>query len=193
MTRACVLAALVLMAISAIADAQPYATGRLGYASAEFTLDDPYNGVVDDRSMQYGLTAGFNFGLRWAIEAGFDGYEGFDGYATPCIDGTSCPTLIQAVDDNDLRLFHLALAPHVTVGKAILFGKFGYYHGRIDTHIGLPDSDFTENGVVLGAGLRWYLSEPWSFSLEGTRFDDHVYQIGIGFGWNLGGGPPRDD
>jgi hypothetical protein len=191
-TPARISAVLALIAVSAVAHAQPYASARLGYANAEFALGAPYNGVIDDRSMLYGFTAGFGFGRRWAIEAGFDGYEGFDGYATPCVAGTSCPVLIQAVDDNDLSLFHLAFAPHVDLGKMRLFGKFGYYHGRIDTHIGLPDSDFTENGVLLGAGLRWHLREPWSMSLEATRFDDHVHQLTIGFGWGLGRPPDEE-
>jgi opacity protein-like surface antigen len=185
-------AALAMLAIPALANAQLYASGRLGYASAKFALDAPYNGVIDDRSMQYGVTAGFAFGRRWAIEAGYDGYEGFDGFATPCVDGATCPILIQAVDDNDLKLLHLALAPRFTVGKALLYGKFGYYQGRIKTHVGLPNSDFTENGLMLGAGLRWHLSDPWSVSLEATRFDDHVHQISVGFGWGLGRPPDSE-
>lgn len=41
----------------------------------------------------------------------------------------------------------------------------------------------------MSAGIRavasWYVSEPWSVSLEASRFDDHVYQIGVGFGWGI--------
>lgn len=181
------LVASLLALVSGALGAEPYVSARLGYASAEFALGAPYNGVVDDRSMLYGVTVGFAFERRWSIEAGFDGYEGFDGFATPCVEGASCPTLIRAVDDNDLNLFHFALAPRVDVGNWRLFGKVGYYHGRIDTHVGLPDDDFTENGLLLGAGVRWTFSSPWSVSFEANRFDDKIYQLALGLGWGFRG------
>jgi hypothetical protein len=36
--------------------------------------------------------------------------------------------------------------------------------------------------------MRWYFSEPWSLSLEASRFDDNVSQITFGVGWGLGAG-----
>jgi opacity protein-like surface antigen len=176
----------VLSGVSATtAFAQPYVSGELGYASAQFALDAPYNGVVDDRSMMYGINLGFGFARRWALEAGLHGCEGFDGRATPCIDGAVCPLVVQHVDDNNVTVYHLAMVPRVNVGNVRLFGKAGYYHARIDTDIGLPDDRFKENGLLLGAGVRWYFSEPWSVSLEATRYDDNIYQLGVGVGWGI--------
>jgi hypothetical protein len=176
---------LVLSGVSATALSQPYVSGQLGYASAQLGLDEPYNGVVDDRSIMYGVNVGLGFARRWAIEGGIDGYEGFDGRATPCGAGAACPLVVQHVDDNDLALYHLAIVPRVNVGNVRLFSKAGYYHAHLDTHVGIPDDSFTEDGILLGAGVRWYFSESWSMSLEATRFDDKVYQLGIGLGWGF--------
>ena len=167
------------------ASAQPYAAAELGYASSEFAVGSPYNGVIDDRSLMYGLDVGFGFGRRWAIEAGITGYGDFDGRATPCAPGAVCPAVVQDVSGNDVTVYNLSIVPRVTLGDVRMFAKGGYYRARIDTNVDLPENRFTENGFMLGAGIRWYFREPWSISLEATRFDDKVYQVGIGVGWGL--------
>ncbi len=46
-----------------------------------------------------------------------------------------------------------------------------------------------DSGAVLGVGARWYFRDPWSVSLQGTRFDDNLRQLMLGVGWGL----RRDD
>lgn len=172
-------------AAAGAASAQPYVSANLGYASADFALGSPYNGIVDDRSVSYGVDIGLGFGRRWAIEAGVNGYGGFDGRATPCLAGAVCPLLIAPVSDNDITTYKLSLVPRINVGEVRLFGRIGYYRAKIDTEIDLPGNDFTENGLLLGAGVRWYFREPWSVSLEANRFDSNLYQITVGVGWGF--------
>lgn len=179
-------ACVLLLCSATPAAAQPYFTAQLGYGSADLSLGEPYNGVVDDRSIMGGVTGGVGFGRRWAIEGGVTIFGGFDGRATPCPSGQLCTQVIEPIGDNDMTLYHVAFVPRVSIGDWRLYAKAGYYHAQIDTEIELANDDFTENGVLLGAGVRWYVSEPWSVSLEASRLDDHVYQLGVGIGWGIG-------
>lgn len=169
-----------------VARAQFYFQGEVGYASAQFALDEPYNGVVDDRSVMLGVNGGLRIGKRWAIETGLNRYSGFDGRATPCPHGAVCTQAVIGVSDSGLAIFKIAAVPTIALGKFRLFGRAGYYRAKIDTKLGLPGDRFTERGAMLGAGLRWYFKEPWTVSLEATRFDDKIYQLGAGFGWGMG-------
>jgi hypothetical protein len=45
--------------------------------------------------------------------------------------------------------------------------------------------DFHEDGLLLGVGARWYFADPWSISLDATRYDDNIRQLAVGFGWGL--------
>jgi hypothetical protein len=47
---------LVFLGIPQVARAQLYVEGRIGYSSANFSLDEPFNGVVDDNSVAYGVS-----------------------------------------------------------------------------------------------------------------------------------------
>ena len=38
---------------------------------------------------------------------------------------------------------------------------------------------------VLGLGARWYFTDPWSVSVQATRFDDNLQQLMFGVGWGL--------
>jgi hypothetical protein len=174
-----------LLAAPSIALAQPYATIQLGYARADFPLGPPYNGVVDDKAPTFGGEAGYAFG-KWGGEIGFYDYGSFDGFGTPCPDGQACSQVTQQIDGNNQTLWKLALVRRFEIGNVRLFGKAGYYRAKLKSNVDLPDSDFSPDGVMLGAGVRWYFDAPWSLSLEGERFDDNVSQITLGFGWGFG-------
>jgi hypothetical protein len=163
--------------------AQPYASVQLGYASADFPLGSPYNGVVDDESVTYGLDLGLGLGERWAVEIGFNEYDSFDGSGTPCSPGTSCPLVVRAIPNNDMEVYKLALVPRFNVGNLRLYGKAGYYRAEIDANIDLPGNDMDLDGLLIGAGLRLYVREPRHVSLEAARFDSNFYQLALGFGW----------
>jgi hypothetical protein len=182
-TRTAPVVALILGSTTALA--QPYIGAHVGYANGEFTLSEPYNGTVDDRSTMLGIAGGFGFGPKWAIEGAAHIYEGFDGRATPCIAGQVCPLLVQNVDDNDLTVYRLALVRRAFIGKAQIYGQAGFYHARLDTRIPLPGDDFTESGLVLAAGLRWQIREPWNVSVEVSRLDNHVSQLTVGMGMGI--------
>jgi hypothetical protein len=178
-----VLAALV--AVPGAAWSQPYARLLVGNAEADFPLGAPYNGVIDDSSIMYGIDVGMGFGRKWAFEFGANGYRRFDGLATPCPSGAVCPPVTQAVSGNDQTVYEIAAVRRFSIGRLQLYGKAGYYRAHIETNIGLPDADFETDGAALGAGATWFLRAPWSVSLEATRFDDNVSQLSVAFGWGL--------
>src|ERR1044072_5564156 len=150
-----------LLAAPSIALSQPYASVQLGYASADFPLGPPYNGVVDDNAAMLGVEAGMAFG-KWGGEIGFNEYGSFDGFGTPCADGAVCPPITQQISGNDQTLWKLAVMRRFEIGNVRLFGKAGYYSAHLKSNVSLPDADFSPDGVMLGAGIRWYFSAPWS-------------------------------
>jgi hypothetical protein len=172
---------------------QVYAGAELGYASADFSLGAPYNGVVDDRSMSLGAEVGFSIRERFALELGVTKFGSFDGRATPCAPGMTCTLIVLPTGSNDVTAYNISLIPHIELADVELYAELGYYGMRIDTEIGLPDSDFRERGALLGVGARWYFREPWSLSLEAVRYDDKVYQIALGAGWGLRLGGERPE
>lgn len=176
---------LVLLGLPQLGRAQPYVEAQLGYSSADLSLGAPYNGVIDDNSVAYGIDVGLGFGRTWAAEVGWRGYGNFDGRAAPCPLGGTCPALLSDVSGIDVNILSLSIVPRFEIGEVQAFAKAGYYRANIDTEIGLPNDDFKENGLLIGAGLRWYFNEPWSVSLEATRHDDNLYQVTLGFGWGL--------
>jgi outer membrane protein with beta-barrel domain len=178
-----------LLACPATAFSQPYASANLGWARADFPLGEPFNGYADDRSVTYGLDLGIGFGERWAAQLGFNGYGDFDGRGSPCVAGTICTGVVsdQSIEQ---MVYNASIVRRFTIKELRFFAKAGYYHAEIDTDVG----GFDEDGLVLGAGIRWYFDSPWSVSLEASRFDDNVSQFVVGFGWGLGlGGSNRDD
>jgi hypothetical protein len=178
--------AATLFSLPVTAFGQPYASVKVAYAAADFPLGAPYNGVIDDNSVALGADFGFGFGRNWAVEIGAMRYAGFDGSGTPCAAGVACAQVVQPIDGNDVSLYHAALVPRITAGQARFFARVGYYRANVDANIDLPGADdFHEDGLMVGAGARWYFTDPWSISLEATRFDDNVRQIAVGFGWGL--------
>lgn len=176
---------LVSVLVPAAGFSQPYLSAMVGYASTNLTLDAPYNGVIDDYSAALGLDIGFSFGRRWAVEAGAVRYDSFAGRGTPCVEGDVCILVIRPIRGNDMTLYRAALVPRFGTGNLRLFGRLGYYRANIEANIDLPGSDFHEDGLLVGAGLRWYFADPWSVSFEASRFDDNVQQLALGFGWGL--------
>jgi hypothetical protein len=183
--KTALLSFLTLLAAPTLALAQPYASVQLGYATADFPLGAPYNGVVDDHAPMLGVEGGIAFG-KWGGEIGFHDYGSFHGFGTPCPDGAVCAPITQQISGNDETLWKFALVRRFEIGNVRLFGKAGYYRAHMKSNVNLPDADFNPDGVMLGAGVRWYFSAPWSLSLEGERFDDNVSQISVGFGWGFG-------
>jgi hypothetical protein len=191
--KASLLASAALLGTCGTALGQPYASAHLGYSNAEFPIEAPFNGYVDDSGLLLGLTVGMGLGRDWAIELGWNTYDGFDGRGTPCPGGAVCPAVIVDIPSNDQRLYNFALVRRFTLDEAEIYGKAGYYHAKVDGNIALPDSDFVGRGLMLGIGARWYFSEPWSIAIEGVRFDDNVSQVTVGFGWGMRPSTEREE
>jgi hypothetical protein len=164
---------------------QPYVSANLGWASADFPLRVPFGGAVDDSAETYGIDFGVGFGERWGFELGWNGYGDFSGSAAACAAGVPCSPAV-AEGSVDESVSEASLVRHFNVRNMWLYGKAGYYRAKIDTTLPFPDTDFSESGLVLGVGLRWYFAAPWGLSFEATRFDDNVSQLSVGFGWGLG-------
>ena len=177
--------ATVLFTAPQLARGQPYVSAQLGFASTNWPIGAPLNGRIDDGAAGYGVDFGIGFGKRWAFELGAYGYGGFDASGTPCAAGTVCPEVVTDVGSTDITILKAALAPRFTIGKVRLFGTFGYYQATIDTDLDLPDAKQRDRGAVLGAGARWYFRDPWSVSVQATRFDDNLRQLMVGVGWGL--------
>ena len=176
----------MLLLVPAAAFGQPYAVAKLAYAGADFPLDAPYNGVIDDNTPALGIDVGFGFGRHWALEIGAARYASLDGNGRPCVEGDVCTLIVRPIGGNDMTIYNAALVPRITAGNARFFARVGYYRANIDANIDLPGAgDFHEDGLMLGVGARWYFEDPWSISLEVTRFDDNVRQLAVGFGWGL--------
>ena len=180
-----IVAGALLLAAPQLAGGQPYVSAQLGLASTHWPIGAPLNGRIDDRAAGYGLDLGIGFGKRWGLELGAYGYGGFDARGTPCAAGAACSEVLTEVGGHDITILKAALAPRFTIGKVRLFGTFGYYQAKIDTNLDLPDAKKRDSGAVLGAGARWYFREPWSVSIQGTRFDDNLRQLMLGVGWGL--------
>ena len=175
----------LLLAAPQLALCQPYVSAQLGWASTDWARGAPLNGRIEDNAPGYGVDVGIGFGRRWAFEVGAYGYGGFDGRGTPCAAGDTCSDVVTDVTGNDITIFKAALAPRFNIGKVRLFGTFGYYQARIDTNLALPDATSRDRGALLGVGARWYFRNPWSVSLQATRFDDNLRQLMVGVGWGL--------
>lgn len=179
---------LVLLLVPSIGYSQFYVGADVGYASAEFGLGEPYNGLVDDNSFVFGAGLGYGVRENVAAEISWYGYSNFEGLALPCPPGEECPPPVQQVttSGNDIGMLTVAAVPRMTFGDADefeLFGNVGYYRARVDTDIAVPDSEFSRRGVVLGVGARWEVSEPWNVHIEANRFGDRMSQFTVGFGW----------
>lgn len=182
-----VAAGLLLVAFPRIAACQPYVTAQLGLASTDWPRGAPLNGSIDDNAAGYGIDFGLGFGKRWAFEVGAYGYDDFDATGAPCADGATCTLPITEIGGTDITIYKAALAPRFIVGNTRLFATFGYYQAKIDTDLALPETDSRDRGALLGVGARWYFREPWSISVQATRFDDNLRQLMVGVGWGMRG------
>jgi hypothetical protein len=167
------------------ANAEPYVSAQLGLANVEWPQGSPVNGTIDDRGFGYGVDVGFGFGRRWAVELGAYGYEDFDARGTPCAPGATCSGAVTEFGGNAVSLVKVALAPRFTIGEVRLFATMGFYRAKIDVNVDAPDTRLRDEGAVLGLGARWYFADPWSVSVQATRFDDNLRQIMFGVGWGL--------
>jgi hypothetical protein len=165
--------------------AEPYVSAQLGYARVDWPRGSPLNGRIDDRGLAYGADLGFRFRQRWAVEVGAYRYSDFGARGTPCTANTVCSPVVTEVNGNDIRIVKAALSPQFDVGTARLFATFGYYRATIDTNLALANAKARDRGAVLGVGARWYFADPWSVSLQATRFDDNLQQLMLGVGWGL--------
>jgi hypothetical protein len=171
--------------LSQTAYAEPYVSAQLGLTNVDWSQGSPLNGTIDDRGFGYGVDVGFGFGKRWAVELGAYGYEDFDARGTPCAPGAVCSGAVTEFGGNDVSIVKLALAPRFTIGEVRLFATMGYYQATIDANVAAPDTKSRERGAVLGLGARWYFADPWSVSVQATRFDDNLRQLMVGVGWGL--------
>jgi hypothetical protein len=187
-TKVGLLTLIALLAVPTLAFGQPYASLQLGYAHADFPVGPPYNGVIKDSAPVVGIEAGYAF-RKWSAELGLDEYGSLDGFGSPCIGGV-CSPVTQDINGNDQSLYKLALVRRFDIGDVRLFGKAGYYHATLKPN--LPNADSHPDGFLLGLGIRWYFSGPWSLALEGERFDDNVSQVSLGVGWGFARGGGRD-
>jgi hypothetical protein len=180
-----VLALSFVFATPRTAESQPYVSAQLGFANTDWPRGAPLNGRIDDRAFGYGFDFGIGFGRRWGFELGAYGYDSFDARGTPCAGGAVCPAVVTEIGGNDVTILKAALAPRFEIGKVRLFGTFGYYRATLDTNLDLPDAKSRDRGALLGAGVRWYFSDPWSVSIQATRFDSNLQQLMLGVGWGL--------
>jgi hypothetical protein len=90
-------------------------------------------------------------------------------------------------------MLKLALVPRFVIGNTRLFATLGYFRATIDTDLPLPDAKWRDRGAVVGLGTRWYFRDPWSISVQATRFDDNLRQLMVGVGWGLRRDRDRDD
>lgn len=186
--------ALLAISLPAAAFGEPYAVAKVAYASTDFPLGAPYNGAIDDDVLALGVDVGFGFTRKWALEIGAARYGSLDGFGTPCVPNTACTLIVREIGGNDMTMYNVALVPRFTAGATHVFARVGYYRANIDANIDLPGAgDFHEDGLMLGIGARWYFRDPWSMSLEATRFDDNVRQLSFGFGWGLRRDADRGD
>lgn len=168
-----------------LASGEPYVSALVGYSSVEWSRGAPLNGRLDDRGFAYGVDLGFDLGRRWGVEVGAYGYDDFAARGTPCAPGAVCSPVVTELGGTDVRILKAALAPRFTIGTVRLFATMGYYRATIDTNLALPDSKWRDRGAVLGLGARWYFTDPWSVSVQATRFDDNLRQVMFGVGWGL--------
>jgi hypothetical protein len=175
----------LILSAPSLAEGEPYVSAQLGLASTEWSRGAPVNGTIDDRGAAYGVDLGFGFGKRWGVEVGAYGYEAFDARGTPCAPGAVCAAVTSEFGGNDVSIVKLALAPRFSVGQVRLFATMGYYRATIDANLALPEAKSRDRGAVLGLGARWYFSDPWSVSIQATRFDDNLRQLMFGVGWGL--------
>jgi hypothetical protein len=175
---------LALLAAPTLAFGQPYANLQLGYAHADFPVGPPYNGVVKDSAPMVGIEGGYFFN-KWGAELGFNDYGSLDGFGTPCFGSTVCSPVTREINGNDQTLYKVAVVRRLELGEWRLFVKGGYYNASLKTNV--PDGDSRPDGFLLGVGVRWYFSNPWSIALEAERFDDNVSQLSVGIGWGFGG------
>jgi hypothetical protein len=176
----------LLLSITRMAAAEPYVSAQVGYANVEWSRGAPLNGRLDDRAFGYGADLGFDLGKVWAVELGAYGYGSFDARGTPCAGGVICPNVVTEFGGNDVSIVKVALAPRFKIGDDVrLFATMGYYRATIDANLALPDAKWRDSGAVLGVGARWYFTDPWSVSVQATRFDDNLQQLMFGVGWGL--------
>jgi hypothetical protein len=176
----------VLVAAPAIGECQAYVSAHVGLASAEWPVGSPLNGRIDDRALGYGVDFGMGFGRRWAFELGAYDYGGFDARGTPCAPGAVCAPVVTEFGGNDITILKAALVPRFRVGQVWLFGTFGYYKATLEANLELPATKSHDRGALLGLGARWYFRDPWSVSVQATRFDDNLRQLMVGVGWGVG-------
>ncbi len=192
MRASTIVATIFLLSAAHFAESQPYVSAQLAFASTEWPGAAPLNGRIDDRALGYGIDFGVGLGRRWGIEVGTYRYGDFDATGTPCARGAVCPAVVTEIGGNNVRILKAALAPRFTIGDDVqIFATFGYYRAKIDTNLALPEAKSRDRGAVLGAGARWYFTNPWSVSLQAMRFDDNLQQLSFGVGWGLRRG--RDD
>jgi hypothetical protein len=181
-TLALLLAALTGARAAAL---EPYVSAQLGYASTEWPRGAPLNGRIDDGALAYGVDVGLAFGRHWAVEIGASGYGDFAARGTPCAPGAVCAPLVTDVEGTNVTILKASIVPRFEVGPVRLFAPFGFYRARIDTNLDLPNARSRDRGAHVGVGARWYFRDPWSVSVQATRFDDNLAQVTLGVGWGI--------
>jgi hypothetical protein len=121
------LAALLVLSAPTIGHAQFYVSAETGYAAAEFSLGEPYNGIIDDGSLAFGANVGYGVHENLAIQATWHGYTSFGGRAAPCPPDEACPPPVEQVptSGNSINMWTLAAVPRITIGGAEEFEFFG--------------------------------------------------------------------
>lgn len=161
-----------------------YAKARVGTASSDFSLEEPYNGDVNDEAAMYGIDFGYRISDLLAVEVGASWYGDFSGQGSPCRKGQICILLLRTINGNEINVYHASLVPGIDRGRLRLFAEAGLYRAEIDTNTVFPNDEFTRNGWLLGAGARWRFNERWSVSLQASALEDNMEQIGVAVGWH---------
>lgn len=156
-----------------------------GFASTQIEDDDDDFGF-DDTPLGWRLFAGYEFGRHFALEGTyFDVGDIDDTILRPSIDGG-----VNADVDAEHTAFAFSVLGILPItDSAHLFGKLGYYDSEQESTVLDETADTDENGLTIGAGVRFEL--PRNFAVRGdldwfdTDLDTH-WSLGVSLQYRFG-------
>ncbi len=186
-TRLALLAAVLLIALPAAADANPfYLVGKLGNTDTDAELGDSFRQIVAGDDTSSGIGLGVRFGRHFAIQAEYLDLGVVPGAGSLC--GPSdqpCLALVVPVVA-DSTAISVTLLPHLEVSRRLsLYGKLGFVSW--DSDVSQLDEagkrfidEFKDEELVYGAGLRFELPGPIDLFGEYERIGDLFDSVSLG-------------
>jgi OOP family OmpA-OmpF porin len=177
MIRKIMLASMLLAFVGTANAAEPKASGiyiGAGYGVSGFDDDNLASGQdLDDQDKMAQVWAGYKFNKYFGIEAR---YAGFGTFSTP-----------------DAELDSAAISGHVVATIPLggsgfaLFGNVGYGNVDFDVSDDEGSASETETAYILGAGVRWHITEMFSISVQHDRYAFEVDDFDETFSLAVGG------